>query len=47
MELYSDEYAIYLPAVNDGYAKTVSKLLSPPDRPFPDGITMADLGTYE
>lgn len=47
MELYSDEYAIYLPAVNDGYAKTVSKLLSPPDRPFPDGITMADLVFWE
>ena len=47
MKLYSDEYAIYLPAVNDGYAATVSKPLSPPDRPFPDGLTMTDLVFWE
>jgi len=47
MKLYSDEYAIYLPAVNDSYAKTISTPPSPPDRPFPDGITMADLVFWE
>ena len=40
--LYSDDYAIYLPAVNDSYADECRKELAP-DRPFPSGLTLRDL----
>lgn len=46
MALTKDEYAVYLPAVNDGYAAEVCKELSP-DRPFPTGLSLKDLVFWE
>jgi hypothetical protein len=40
--MMSDQYAVYLPAVNSTYASTVAKPL-PNGRPFPQGHTIADL----
>ncbi len=40
--LYSDDYAIYLPAVNDSYADECRKALAP-GRPYPSGLTLWDL----
>ena len=42
MSLLNTDYAVYLPAVNDTYAAEIIKPL-PPDRPFPAGLTLADL----
>ena len=42
MSLLNTDYAVYLPAVNDTYAAEIIKPL-PPDRPFPEGLTLADL----
>ena len=44
--LHRDEYAVYLPAVNDSYAAETSKEL-PKDRPFPLGLTLRDLAFWE
>ena len=41
-----DDYAIYLPAVNAGYAADVCKR-QPRGRPFPDGIDLPDLAFWE
>lgn len=46
ISLTRDEYAIYLPAVNDSYATEVCKALRP-DRPFPDGLSLSDLAFWE
>ncbi|PKO68894.1 MAG: hypothetical protein CVU22_07030 [Betaproteobacteria bacterium HGW-Betaproteobacteria-16] len=46
MDLWNDEYAVYLPAVNDIYASEVAKQLSP-KRPFPAGLTLKDLIFWE
>ena len=40
------DYAIYLPAVNDGYAAIANRDL-PPDRPFPSGLALSDLIFWE
>ena len=42
MSFISDEYAIYLPAVNAQYAETIVKPI-PDNRPFPDALTLDDL----
>ncbi len=42
MSLLNTDYAVYLPAVNDSFAAEVLKPL-PPNRPFPAGLTLADL----
>ena len=46
VSLTSDEYAIYLPAINDSYAAETVKEL-PTDRPFPDDLTLRDLVFWE
>jgi hypothetical protein len=46
MSLHRDEYAVYLPAVNDSYATETIKALDP-SRPFPDGLTLHDLVFWE
>jgi hypothetical protein len=46
MSLTKDSYAVYLPAVNDGYAATISKPL-PEGRPFPANLTLRDLIFWE
>lgn len=46
VSLTSDDYAVYLPAVNDGYAAEVAKELAD-DRPFPVGLTLRDLAFWE
>lgn len=46
MSLTKPEYAIYLPAVNEGYAAIANKPL-PQGRPFPDGLKLADLIFWE
>jgi hypothetical protein len=45
-DLASGNNAIYLPAVNEGYAAIANKPL-PTDRPFPAGLTLADLVFWE
>jgi hypothetical protein len=42
MTMISPEFAVYLPAVNDSYAKELTKTLDP-TRPFPSGLTLDDL----
>lgn len=42
MTMISPEFAVYLPAVNDSYAKELTKSLDP-SRPFPAGLTLQDL----
>lgn len=46
MSLYSPSYAIYLPAVNNGYVSTVASPL-PQGRRFPSGSTPKDLMFWE
>ena len=46
MNLTRNEFAIYLPAVNDSYAAEVCKPLNPA-RPFPAGLTLRDLVFWE
>jgi hypothetical protein len=46
MSLLNTDYAVYLPAVNDSFAAEVLKPL-PPNRPFPAGLTLADLIFWE
>jgi hypothetical protein len=46
MSLTKDEYAVYLPAVNDIYASEVAKQLDPA-RPFPVGLSLKDLIFWE
>lgn len=42
MSMMSDEFAVYLPAVNDTYANGLIAEISP-NRPFPTSFTLADL----
>ena len=46
MKLTADDYAVYLPAVNEGYAADVCKEL-PASRPFPAGVSLRDLAFWE
>lgn len=46
MSLHSDDYAVYLPAVNDSYATECTKPLDPA-RTFPDGLSLRDLVFWE
>jgi hypothetical protein len=46
MSLTKDEYAIYLPAVNEGYAAEVCKQLKG-NRPFPEDLILRDLIFWE
>lgn len=46
VSLTSDDYAVYLPAVNDSYAAETAKEL-PANRPFPAGLTLRDLVFWE
>jgi hypothetical protein len=46
MILTADAYAVYLPAVNEGYAGSISRLL-PAGRAFPTGLTLDDLVFWE
>lgn len=44
--LYSPDYAVYLPAVNDSYADECGKQLAP-GRPFPSGLGLHDLTFWQ
>jgi hypothetical protein len=45
-DLYADDHAIYLPAVNDSYATECAKELDP-SRPYPAGLSLKDLVFWE
>lgn len=45
MSMISNEYAVYLPAVNTNYARTLTKL--PEGRSLPSGLTLDDLAFWK
>lgn len=46
MSIISDEYAVYLPAVNEVFAKNLTRSV-PGTRPFPDNVKLSDLAFWD
>ena len=46
MSMMSNDYAVYLPAVNANYARTIVADL-PPDRSLPSGLSLEDFAFWQ